>query len=289
MEHEIRIFTSEDEARKHAKCLANLRAEPSAPRPDAPRYMARPAILRPAAGLQRLSSSTRTWAVAGSCDPGACLDRASPTEHADVPETDITGTPGGRMKRVLGYIRVSTGSQAEDGVSLDAQRHRLTAYAEAFDLDLVDIVEDAGVSAKSLDRPGLKAALSRVQTGEADALLVAKLDRLTRSVKDLARLLEEHFGPDQAGLISVAESIDTTSAAGRLVLNVLVSVGQWEREAIGERTRDALRHLQKSGVRLGPTRSRLPLRDPDRRGRPKASGAGRSRSPDAGPHRPASG
>lgn len=171
--------------------------------------------------------------------------RVRSTELTDVSKTSVEET------KVIGYIRVSTGAQAEDGISLEAQQYRLTSYAQTFDLYLVDVIVDAGVSAKSLERPGLQIALQRLRSGNVQALLVAKLDRLTRSVKDLAKLLEDDFRDDSAGLISVAENIDTTSAAGRLVLNVLVSVGQWEREAIGERTRDALQHLRKEGVRLG--------------------------------------
>jgi len=155
-----------------------------------------------------------------------------------------------KASRVIGYIRVSTAQQADEGVSLEAQRTKLAAYATAMDLELVAIVEDAGVSAKTLDRPGLRRALGMLEAGEADGLLVAKLDRLTRSVRDLGLLIESHFG-HRFALLSVGDSIDTRSASGRLVLNVLCSVSQWEREAISERTRDALAHLKSTGVQLG--------------------------------------
>ena len=82
---------------------------------------------------------------------------------------------------------------------------------------------------------------------------MAKLDRLTRSVKDLCELLER-FERRGVALISVAESLDTGSAAGRLVLNIMAAVSQWEREAIGERTRDALRHKRANGERVGNIR-----------------------------------
>ena len=145
--------------------------------------------------------------------------------------------------RVIGYIRVSTEAQADGGASLDAQRAKLTAYAAALDLDLVAIVEDAGVSAKTLRRAGLSHALDMLDAGDASGLLVTKLDRLTRSVRDLGELVERYFAA-RFSLLSVADSIDTRSAAGRLVLNVLASVAQWEREACGERTRDALAQLR---------------------------------------------
>ena len=83
-----------------------------------------------------------------------------------------------------------------------------------------------------------------------DVVIIAKLDRLTRSVKDLAELLER-FNRRGVSLVSVAESLDTGSAAGRLVLNIMTAVSQWEREAIGERTRDAMRHKKASGERVG--------------------------------------
>ncbi len=135
--------------------------------------------------------------------------------------------------RTIAYLRVSSDKQADRGVSLDAQRAKLKAYAELYELDLVDVVVDAGLSAKSLDRPGLQRALGMLKAGDAEALLVVRLDRLTRSVVDLGTLVERYIAPGKAALLSVGEQIDTRSAAGRLVLNVLASVSQWEREAIG--------------------------------------------------------
>jgi DNA invertase Pin-like site-specific DNA recombinase len=158
---------------------------------------------------------------------------------------------GANGMKVIGYVRVSTDEQAATGVSLAAQREKLTAYAALYGLRIVDLVEDAGQSAKSLKRPGLQRALELLEAGEAQGLLIAKLDRLSRSVKDWNALIDGYFG-ERGGfdLFSVGDSIDTRSAAGRLVLNVLMSVGQWEREAIGERTRDALRHKRNKGQRI---------------------------------------
>lgn len=145
--------------------------------------------------------------------------------------------------RVVGYIRVSTTMQADEGVSLEAQKLKLKQYADLYDLDLVDIVEDAGASAKTIQRDGLQKALAMLKGGMAEALLVVKLDRLTRSIKDLGTLIDCYFNA-KAGLdlMVVEERVDTRSASGRLVLNVLMSVAQWEREAIGERTSSAMRH-----------------------------------------------
>lgn len=152
--------------------------------------------------------------------------------------------------RVVGYIRVSTEKQADGGISLAAQRAKIEAYALALDLELVAVVEDPGASAKTLDRPGLRSALGMLTSGKADALLVVKLDRLTRSVRDLGELVERFFAT-RFSLLSLSDSIDTRTAAGRLVLNVLTSVAQWEREATAERTRDALRHKASKGEFCG--------------------------------------
>ncbi|MBE9204909.1 recombinase family protein [Synechocystis salina LEGE 06099] len=152
--------------------------------------------------------------------------------------------------KAIGYVRVSTEEQASKGVSIEAQRVKLEAYADLYDLDLVDVIVDAGYSAKSLDRPGLHRALNSLESGEAEALLIFKLDRLTRSVRDLDCLLSEYFA-DKFSLLSVSEQVDTRTAAGRLVLNVLMSVAQWEREAIGERTATALSHKKANGEHVG--------------------------------------
>jgi len=111
---------------------------------------------------------------------------------------------------------------------------------------LVEIIVDGGESAKSLQRPGMERLLALVDGRKVQAVIIAKLDRLTRSVKDLCELLER-FERRGVALISVAESLDTSSAAGRLVLNIMTAVSQWEREAIGERTRDAMSHKRSNG------------------------------------------
>lgn len=152
--------------------------------------------------------------------------------------------------KVVGYVRVSTEEQAREGVSLDAQEAKLRQYCALYDLELVAVVRDAGASAKSLDRTGLREALAALDSGRAEGLLVAKLDRLTRSVRDLGTLLDSHFA-SRFSLLSVGDQVDTRTAAGRMVLNILCSVAQWEREAIGERTSAALRHKVAQGEHVG--------------------------------------
>lgn len=153
------------------------------------------------------------------------------------------------MTKAIGYIRVSTQEQATSGYSLDAQKAKLEAYAALYDIELTDIVIDAGVSAKSLKREGLQRVLTTLDNGGADAVLIFKLDRLTRSVKDWNVLIEKYF--TNKALLSVSDQIDTRTAAGRLCLNVLMSVAQWERETIGERTSTALQYKKSQGQHIG--------------------------------------
>jgi DNA invertase Pin-like site-specific DNA recombinase len=152
--------------------------------------------------------------------------------------------------KTIGYARVSTDKQADRGVSLEAQAEKIRAMAVVQDAELLDTIVDGGESAKSLNRPGMARLLALVDSGDVQAVIVAKLDRLTRSVKDLCTLLER-FERRGVTLVSVAESLDTGSAAGRLVLNIMTAVSQWEREAIGERTRDALSFKRRNGERVG--------------------------------------
>jgi len=155
---------------------------------------------------------------------------------------------------IIGYIRVSTEEQVTSGCSLSAQAEKIRAYADLYELSLIDIVEDPGQSGKSLDRPGLQKALDMIKEGKAEGILVTKLDRLTRSVSDMDFLIREYFGdksPYESTLFSVSDQVDTRTASGRLVLNVLMSVAQWERETIGERTKAALDHLKAQGKKLG--------------------------------------
>jgi DNA invertase Pin-like site-specific DNA recombinase len=155
-------------------------------------------------------------------------------------------------RAVVGYVRVSTEEQASTGVSLAAQEARIGAYCAAMSLDGVSIVADRGASAKSLERPALRTLLDRVRAGSVATVVVLKLDRLTRSVRDLADLLDL-FAKHEVALVSVSEHLDTSSAAGRLVLNVMGTVSQWEREAIGERTATALAHKRIVRTAYSPT------------------------------------
>lgn len=156
-----------------------------------------------------------------------------------------------KRPKVVGYARVSTREQA-GGYSPDSQASKIRMYTELHGLELVAIRTDLGLSGKDLNRPGLREALADLDAGRAVGLVIAKLDRLTRSVRDLDRLLNGWFtGGVKADLFSVGDSIDTTTAVGRLVLNVVVSVAQWERETIAERVQDGHDMVRREGTFAG--------------------------------------
>ena len=165
---------------------------------------------------------------------------------------------------VIGYRRVSTEEQASGGFSLEAQEKKIRAYCDLYELNLIRIESDPGASGKDLNRSGIQSVLGelRRRKGGIGGVVVAKLDRLTRSLRDCAQLIDEHFGEKRdKRLFSVEESIDTRRAAGRLVLNVIMTVAQWEREVIGERTRDALQAKIAKGERVGKIRFGFDLAD----------------------------
>jgi site-specific DNA recombinase len=157
-----------------------------------------------------------------------------------------------RQRITVGYCRVSTDEQSREGVSLEAQQARIRAYALATGRELSDVIVDAGESAKTLQRPGMQRILAGVRSGEIGAVVALKLDRLTRSVRDLADLLDL-FAKKDVALVLVSESIDTATAIGRMIANLMASVSQWEREAIGERTAFALEHLRHDRRPYGKT------------------------------------
>jgi site-specific DNA recombinase len=151
---------------------------------------------------------------------------------------------GGRL-RVVAYARVSTSQQTEEGVSLQAQAARFRAYAESQDLELVEVVTDS-LSGKNLKRPGLQRALAMLDNGEAGGLLITKLDRLTRDLGDGEELVERYFR-ERFPLFCLAGSIETRSAAGRLMYRVLLLFAQFERELTAERTREGLAFTRSNG------------------------------------------
>lgn len=159
-----------------------------------------------------------------------------------------------RSTAVLGYSRVSTEEQADSGAGLEAQKASITAECARRGWELAEIVEDAGYSAKDLKRPGITDALDRLRRGEAGTLVVAKLDRLSRSLIDFAALMERSR-KEGWPLVALDLGVDTTSPAGEMVANVMATFAQYERRLIGQRTKDALAVKRAAGVRLGRPRS----------------------------------
>jgi site-specific DNA recombinase len=163
-----------------------------------------------------------------------------------------TQTLHGNLPQIaIGYVRVSTQEQAIEGVSLDAQRDRLRSYCKVNGIRLVDIVADEGISGSTLERPGLQAALRMIKRGRAYTLIVVKLDRLSRSLRDVCALVSDYFTDERYHLLSVCGMVNTHSAVGRMLLMNLANFNQFERDMIAERTREALQHMKAQGIRLG--------------------------------------
>ncbi len=153
--------------------------------------------------------------------------------------------------KAIGYVRVSTADQRDNGVSLEAQRERIKKWCDADGYRLVEVFDDAGISGKRADnRPGLQLALDRVCKTKGGALIVYSLSRLARSTRNAIEIAERL---DKAGadLVSLTEKIDTTSAAGKMVFRMLAVLAEFERDIISERTRAALDHKRRNGECIG--------------------------------------
>jgi DNA invertase Pin-like site-specific DNA recombinase len=152
---------------------------------------------------------------------------------------------------VVTYLRVSTSEQALSGLGLAAQRVTVASYAQRKGLTIVEEYCDEGISAKSLTgRPAALAALEVVRGGKATGLLVAKMDRLSRSVVDGAGLMER--AAREGWALHFADlDIDTSTPAGEMAANIIISGSQYERRLISQRTRDALAAKRARGERLG--------------------------------------
>jgi DNA invertase Pin-like site-specific DNA recombinase len=151
--------------------------------------------------------------------------------------------------KAIGYIRVSTQGQADDGVSLDAQEAKIRAWADFNGASEVTLFRDEGISGKRSDnRPGLQAALSAITPG--DALVVYSLSRLSRSTKDTLTLADV-LQKKEADLVSLSEKIDTTTASGKMVFRLMAVLSEFERDQISERTKTALHFKRANGEKTG--------------------------------------
>lgn len=170
---------------------------------------------------------------------------------------------------VIGYVRVSTGKQE---LSVDAQETRIRGNAMSNGTRLDEVIVDRE-SAKDLKRDGMERILEMIKGRKVKALIVCKLDRLTRSVRDLSNLIEM-FDKYDTALVSIAETLDTKTATGRMMTKLIGLFSEWERETIGERTQTALAHKKGLGERLGnvPYGFTAPLNQRDEKGKTVVAG-----------------
>lgn len=153
---------------------------------------------------------------------------------------------------VIIYSRVSPSDKAETGLSIDVQIDACVRYCQQKGWNVYVEISDRAATGKNLDRKGFSHCLRLIEEGKANCLMVYKLDRLSRSVIDINRLIEK-FNDNDIHLISVQENLDTTTAVGRMFVNMLATFAQFERELISERTKDALAFRKKSGKVYGKT------------------------------------
>ena len=153
------------------------------------------------------------------------------------------------VRRAIGYVRVSTDMQAQEGISLEAQQAAIQQYCSLHGLKLVTICQDVLSGGKD-QRPGLQDALRTLQRS-GDVLIVLKFDRLSRSIRHFCELYETYFKDGTKELVAIRESIRLDSALGRALINILLVFAQMEREATGERTREAIHHIRQSGYHFG--------------------------------------
>lgn len=155
------------------------------------------------------------------------------------------------MRKAIGYIRVSTEQQVDEGVSLEAQKAKIVAWCKANDYDLANVYMDAGISGKSMDkRTGLADALKAVKKDMV--LVVYSLSRLARSTQDTLSIAD---GINKAGadLVSLTERIDTTGAMGKMMFTLMAAFNQLERDVTSERTKAALQHKKAKGEKYSTT------------------------------------
>lgn len=153
--------------------------------------------------------------------------------------------------KVVGYVRVSTQEQADSGAGLAAQRAAIETEATRRGWQLVTILEDRGLSAKSTKgRVAYEAAIAMIEAGAADALVVAKLDRLSRSMQDFVNLMEQ-AKKNHWAIVVLDCDFDMTTPAGELMVTMLAAFAQFERRIISQRTKDGLAQKKLEGIRSG--------------------------------------
>ncbi|MFC1833561.1 recombinase family protein [Thermodesulfobacteriota bacterium] len=153
--------------------------------------------------------------------------------------------------RAVRYIRVSTEEQSKEGISMEMQATKIRAYAELTDMELVGIIEDAGISGKSIKaRPGVQEILKMVKDKRVEAVIVYKLDRLARytiETLEMAKAMDKR----KVALHSITEKLDTQSAMGKFFFTLMASMAEMERNAIAERTAAAMAQKRGKGEFCG--------------------------------------
>ncbi len=162
------------------------------------------------------------------------------------------------VTRAIGYVRVRTGEQGESGLGMKAQVAAIRAACEQRGWDLVAVREEVKSGARADNRPVLADVIRALRAGDADAVVVAKLDRLSRSVVDAGRLLEQ-ARKGGFNIVALDLGLDLSTPTGELVANVLAAVAQWERRMIGVRTSEALQVKIKGGWKSPSWAERVPV------------------------------
>jgi DNA invertase Pin-like site-specific DNA recombinase len=151
--------------------------------------------------------------------------------------------------KVVGYTRVSTTDQGDSGLGLQAQREAIQAECARRGWELVRFEEDV-LSGSTMNRPGLSRALAACRSGEVAGVVVAKLDRVSRSLIDFVNLIAEATR-DGWNVVALDLGVDLSTPTGEFFGTVLAAMAQWERRLIGQRTREALAQARANGVVLG--------------------------------------
>jgi DNA invertase Pin-like site-specific DNA recombinase len=160
--------------------------------------------------------------------------------------------------RAIAYLRVSTQEQGRDGLGADGQRAKVTEACSSRGWELVDVATDVASGKSTNGRPAFQAALERLDAGDADVLVVSKLDRLSRSMLDFATLVERARSNGWT-IVALDLGVDTSTPSGEMLAGVIALFAQYERRLIGERTKDALAQAKERGIHVGRPAGSSPI------------------------------
>jgi site-specific DNA recombinase len=151
------------------------------------------------------------------------------------------------MKKAIGYCRVSTDDQSN---SAEAQEKRIRSWASLHGVELLDVIVDIGEFSGNLDRPGAIRVLDLVNRKQVSAVVITKIDRMSRSVRDILDLVDT-FNAKEVAFVSIDESIDTKSPLGQFFITIVTAFAELERKLIGSRTKAGLDHIKSQGFPAG--------------------------------------